>query len=50
MHDDDETVFEAVRAGARGYLLKGAQRAELLRAVRAVAAGEAIFGPASRAG
>jgi DNA-binding NarL/FixJ family response regulator len=45
MHDDDETVFAAVRAGARGYLLKGAQRAELLRAVRSVAAGEAIFGP-----
>ena len=34
MHDDDETVFAAVRAGARGYLLKGAQRGELLRAVR----------------
>jgi DNA-binding NarL/FixJ family response regulator len=46
MHDDDETVFAAVRAGARGYVLKGAQRAELLRAIRAVAAGEAIFGPA----
>ena len=45
MHDDDETVFAAVRAGARGYLLKGAPRADLLRAVRAVAAGEAIFGP-----
>ncbi len=45
MHDDDETVFEAVRAGARGYLLKGARRADLLRAVHAVAAGEAIFGP-----
>jgi DNA-binding NarL/FixJ family response regulator len=45
MHDDDETVFAAVRAGARGYLLKGARRAELLRAVRSVAAGEAIFGP-----
>jgi len=45
MHDDDETVFAAIRAGARGYLLKGAQRAELLRAIRAVAAGEAIFGP-----
>jgi DNA-binding NarL/FixJ family response regulator len=45
MHDDDETVFAAVRAGARGYLLKGASRSELLRAVRAVAAGEAIFGP-----
>ncbi len=46
MHDDDETVFEAVRAGARGYLLKGAQRSELVRAVRSVASGEAIFGPA----
>ena len=46
MHDDDETVFAAVRAGARGYLLKGAPRAELVRAVTAVAAGEAIFGPA----
>jgi DNA-binding NarL/FixJ family response regulator len=45
MHDDDETVFAAVRAGARGYLLKGAQRAELIRAVHAVAAGDAIFGP-----
>ena len=46
MHDDADTVFAAVRAGARGYLLKGAQRAELVRAVRAVAAGDAIFGPA----
>jgi DNA-binding NarL/FixJ family response regulator len=45
MHDDDDTVFAAVRAGARGYLLKGAQRTELLRAIRAVVAGEAIFGP-----
>jgi DNA-binding NarL/FixJ family response regulator len=46
MHDDDETVFAAMRAGARGYLLKGAPRAELLRAIRAAAAGEAIFGAA----
>lgn len=45
MSDDDDSVFAAVRAGARGYILKGAQRAELTRAVRAVAAGEAIFGP-----
>lgn len=45
MHDDDDMVFAAVRAGARGYLLKGAQRAELLRAIHAVVAGEAIFGP-----
>ncbi len=46
MHDDDETVFAAIRAGARGYVLKGAGRAELIRAVNAVASGEAIFGPA----
>jgi len=45
MHDDDETVFAAVRAGARGYLLKGAPRAELLRAIHAAASGEALFGP-----
>ncbi len=45
MHDDDDTVFAALRAGARGYLLKGARRTDLLRAVRAVVAGEAIFGP-----
>ncbi|HKF85333.1 MAG TPA: response regulator transcription factor [Candidatus Limnocylindrales bacterium] len=45
MHDDDETIFAAVRAGARGYLLKGATRPEILRAVRSVAAGDAIFGP-----
>jgi DNA-binding NarL/FixJ family response regulator len=45
MYDDDDSVFDAVRAGARGYVLKGAQRAELLRAVRGVVAGEAIFGP-----
>jgi DNA-binding NarL/FixJ family response regulator len=46
MDDDSETVFGAMRAGARGYLLKGAPRAELVRAITAVAAGEAIFGPA----
>ncbi|WP_405084261.1 LuxR C-terminal-related transcriptional regulator [Microbispora sp. NBC_01389] len=46
MADDDDAVFAAVRAGARGYVLKGARRAELVRAVRAVAEGEAIFGPA----
>jgi DNA-binding NarL/FixJ family response regulator len=45
MGSDDESVFAAIRAGARGYVLKGAQRAELLRAIRSVAAGEAIFGP-----
>jgi len=45
MADDDAAVFDAVRAGARGYLQKGADRAELDRAIRAVASGEAIFGP-----
>jgi DNA-binding NarL/FixJ family response regulator len=46
MHEDDESVFAAVQAGARGYLVKGARQAELLRAVRAVAEGGAVFGPA----
>ena len=46
MFDDDETVFAAMRAGARGYLLKDADREELLRAVNAVHRGEAIFSPA----
>lgn len=45
MSDDDDSVFAALRAGARGYLVKGAGRAEILRAVRAVADGEAILGP-----
>lgn len=46
MFDDDESVFAAMRAGARGYLVKGAKREDIVRAIRAVAAGEAIFGPA----
>jgi DNA-binding NarL/FixJ family response regulator len=46
MAEDDRAVFDAVRAGARGYLLKGADRSELVRAIHAVASGEAIFGPA----
>ena len=45
MYDDDATVFTAMQAGARGYLLKGADQDEIVRAVRAAAAGEAIFGP-----
>ena len=45
MFDDDDSVFAAMRAGARGYLLKGAQQDEIIRAIQAVAAGEAIFGP-----
>ena len=45
MFDDDATVFTAMQAGARGYLLKGADQDEIARALRAVAAGEVIFGP-----
>ena len=46
MFEDDASVFAAMRAGARGYVLKGADQDEIERAVRAAAAGEAIFGPA----
>ncbi|MFI9381325.1 LuxR C-terminal-related transcriptional regulator [Kutzneria sp. NPDC052558] len=42
--DDDDSIYRAIHAGARGYLLKSAQTAEIVRAVRGVAAGEAIFG------
>ena len=45
MSDDDDSVFAALRAGARGYLLKEADADDILRAVRAVAGGEAVFGP-----
>ena len=45
MLEDDDSVFAAMRAGALGYLLKGARQSEVLRAIRAVANGEAIFGP-----
>jgi DNA-binding NarL/FixJ family response regulator len=45
MYDDDATVFTAMQAGARGYLLKGADQDEIVGAIRAVAAGQAIFGP-----
>jgi DNA-binding NarL/FixJ family response regulator len=45
MLEDDESVFQAMRAGARGYLLKGADQDDIERAVAAVARGEAIFGP-----
>ena len=44
MYDDDSLVFEAVRAGASGYVLKGADPEEVISAVRAVAHGEAVFG------
>ena len=45
MYDDDATVFTAMQAGARGYLLKGAEQDEICDAIRAVARGQAIFGP-----
>jgi DNA-binding NarL/FixJ family response regulator len=46
MLEDDASVFAAMRAGARGYVLKGANPQEMLRVIRAVAGGEALFGPA----
>jgi DNA-binding NarL/FixJ family response regulator len=45
MFQDDDTVFAAMRVGARGYVLKGADQGVLLRAVRAVANGESLFSP-----
>jgi DNA-binding NarL/FixJ family response regulator len=45
MHEDDDNVVAAVRAGARGYLLKSASPTEVERAVRAVADGAVILGP-----
>jgi DNA-binding NarL/FixJ family response regulator len=46
MFEDDDSVFAAMRAGARGYLLKGAGQTDILRGIKSVANGEAIFGPA----
>ncbi|CAA9256166.1 MAG: Regulatory protein, LuxR:Response regulator receiver [uncultured Chloroflexia bacterium] len=46
MFEEDDSVFAAMRAGARGYVLKGADRGELGRAIKAAASGEAIFSPA----
>jgi DNA-binding NarL/FixJ family response regulator len=46
MFEDDDTVFSAVAAGAAGYLLKGADGADILTAVRAAAAGQTVFGAA----
>ncbi|MGF7238456.1 MAG: response regulator [Frankia sp.] len=45
MFDDDDSIFAAMRAGAAGYVLKGAEQEQIIRAIRAVAGGEAIFGP-----
>lgn len=44
MFEDDDSVFAAMRAGARGYVLKGTDQEEMLRVIRAVAQGEAFFG------
>jgi DNA-binding NarL/FixJ family response regulator len=46
MLEDDDSLFAAMCAGARGYILKGADKAEVLRTVSAVAGGQALFGPA----
>ena len=46
MFEDDDSVFAAMRAGTRGYVLKGADQEEILRVIRAVGRGEALFGPA----
>jgi len=46
MFEDDSLVFAAMRAGARGYLLKGARHEDMARAIRAVGNGDAIFSPA----
>ena len=44
MFDDDDSIFSALRSGARGYLLKGADREQIRRAIQAAASGEIIFG------
>jgi DNA-binding NarL/FixJ family response regulator len=46
MFEDTDSVLAAMRAGARGYILKDADEEELIRSIRAVANGEALFGPA----
>jgi DNA-binding NarL/FixJ family response regulator len=46
MFEQDESIWAAIRAGARGYLLKGARQQEIVRAIHAVAAGEMLLGPA----
>lgn len=45
LFEDDDSIFMALRAGARGYILKDAEEEEMIRAVRAAAAGQAIFSP-----
>ncbi len=48
LFEDDASVFSALRAGARGYVLKDTKEEEMLRAIRSVGSGEAIFSPAMR--
>ena len=45
MHDDDESVYGAMRAGARGYLLKGCDGSELVTTIQTLAGGGTVFGP-----
>jgi DNA-binding NarL/FixJ family response regulator len=45
MHEDDSSVFDAMQAGARGYVVKGARRQQLISAIRTLADGGAVFGP-----
>jgi DNA-binding NarL/FixJ family response regulator len=46
LFEDDDSIFTALRAGAHGYILKDADEEEMVRAIRAVGEGEAIFSPA----
>src|SRR4051812_49782147 len=50
MHADEDSVFAALRAGAKGYLIKGADGTELVRAIETVAAGDAVYGAAVAVG
>jgi DNA-binding NarL/FixJ family response regulator len=45
MFEDDDSVLSAMRAGARGYLLKGAEQQDMLAAIRSVMAGQVVIGP-----
>ena len=45
MHEDEQSVLAAMRAGARGYVVKGSAEDDIMRAIRSVGRGEAIFGP-----
>jgi DNA-binding NarL/FixJ family response regulator len=46
LFQDDDSVFAALRAGARGYILKDADETDMIRAIRSIAAGESLFSPA----